>query len=100
MTDFKQWQGLRQLLNDAVEHGASAVQRVHLATARRPFAIAESIPAIAEPARAIHVVHDAIVSQVYDNIRLVNAIVAKTVETALDAAEQNAAPAQKDADEP
>ena len=90
MTDFKQWQGLRALLNDAVEHGASAVQRVHLATARRPFAIVESIPAIAETARTVHVVHDTIVSQVYDNIRLVNAIVGKTLEVAIEALEERA----------
>jgi hypothetical protein len=95
MADFKQLQGLRALLNDAVEHGASAIQRVHLATAGRPFAIAKQIPGIAEPARTVQLVHDAIVSQVYDNIRLVNAIVGKTLETAIDAIEENAnAPSQ------
>jgi hypothetical protein len=91
MTDWKQWQGLRALINDAVEHGTTAVQRVHLATANRPFAVVESIPSIAEAARTVHGVHDAFVNQVYDNIRLVNAIVGKTLEAGLGAMEEREA---------
>jgi hypothetical protein len=90
MKNIKHWQGLRALVNDAVEHGASAIQRVHLATAKRPFAIAEQIPGIAESAQTVHLIHDAVVSNVYDTIRLVNVVVGKTLETALDALDEGA----------
>ncbi len=81
MADLKQWRGLRALITDAVEHGASAIERVHLATARRPFAIIELIPGIDAPTRAIHQMHDAIVSNTYASVREVN----RAVGTALDA---------------
>lgn len=81
MADLKQWRGLRALITDAVEHGASAIERVHLATANRPFTIIEQVPGIDEPTRAIHAVHDAIVSNTYTTIREVN----RAVGTALDA---------------
>ncbi len=35
MTDFKRLRGLKSLLADAVEHGASAIERVHQKTADR-----------------------------------------------------------------
>ncbi len=62
--------GLAALLRDAVIHGATAVQRVHAATAARPCAVLEAIPVIALPTRVVHVVHDATVSIVYGSIRL------------------------------
>ena len=43
--------GLRALLEDVVEHGSSAVERVHRETAERTFAVLEAIPPVAAPAR-------------------------------------------------
>ena len=71
---MKRWQGLRALVGDAVEHGATAIERVHLETARRPFTIMEQIPPLAEPAQNIREVHDTIVSGVYASVRLVNQV--------------------------
>ena len=85
MADLKRWRGLVALINDAVEHGSSAVERVHLATARRPFWVIEQVPGIAEPTRAIHDVHDAIVSGVYQQIRSVNRLAGKAIDAALEA---------------
>jgi hypothetical protein len=90
MNDFKRWRGLRALITDAVEHGASAIERVHLSTARRPFDVIQQIPSVAEPAQNIHEVHDTIVSGVYTTIRLVNRAVGQTLEHALVALENNA----------
>jgi hypothetical protein len=80
---MKRWQGLRALVSDAVEHGATAIERVHLETARRPFTIIEQIPELAQPAQNIREVHDTIVSGVYTSVRLVNQLVGKTLDAAL-----------------
>ena len=85
MKDIKRWRGLRALIGDAVEHGASAIERVHLETARRPFAILEQVPAVSQPAQDIHAVHDTVVSGVYTSVRLVNRAVGKTLDAVLDA---------------
>lgn len=87
MKDVARWKGLRTLIGDAVEHGASAIERVHLATARRPFDVLERIPGIAAPAKGIHQVHDAIVAGTYGAVRAVNRAVGLALDTALDAAD-------------
>jgi len=87
MTDFKRLRGLKALVQDVVEHGSTAVQRVHLETAARPFVILELIPGIAAPAHTVRQVHDLYVSGVYGTIRAVNRVVGKTLDVALDVAE-------------
>jgi hypothetical protein len=84
MTDLKRWRGLVALINDAVEHGSSAIERVHLATARRPFWVIEQIPGVAEPTRTIHTIHDAVVTGVYQQIRVVNRIAGKVLDATLE----------------
>ncbi len=89
MTESKERKRLRgaaALLGDAVEHGTSAIERVHLATAARPFAVLEAIPPTAIVARGVHVAHDAIASGVYGTIRAVNRLARVAVSAALDAA--------------
>lgn len=90
MKDVKRWRGLCALVGAAVDQGACAIERVHLETARRPFAILEQIPGVAEPALGIHQVHDTVVSGVYDAVRLVNRVVGTTLDTALDALDTEA----------
>jgi hypothetical protein len=84
MKDVKRWKGLRALIGEAVEHGASAIERVQLATAKRPFDVMEQIPGIAEPVKGIHQAHDVIVSSTYDAVRLVNRAVGRALDAALD----------------
>lgn len=100
MADLTRWRGLTALLADAVEHGASAVERVHLATARRPFAIIEQVPGIAAPTHAIHTVHDAIVSGVYGQVRFVTRLVGKAADATLEAFDEGPAAAEGGAEEP
>lgn len=77
------WRGLGELLLDAVEHGSTAVERVQIETARRPFALLERIAAVAAPARGIHAVHDAAVSGVHAAIRGVTRLARATLVVAL-----------------
>ena len=71
-TGKKRLLGLRALLEDVVEHGSSAVERVHRETAERTFAVLAAIPPVAGPARVVHDVHDAALTGVYGSVRLVN----------------------------
>jgi hypothetical protein len=77
------WVGLSSMLKDAVEQGSIAVEKIHMATARRPFAILESIPALGPPAELVHEVHDLIVTSTYKQIRFWNSAVQKVVQVAL-----------------
>jgi hypothetical protein len=88
MTDVKRWRGLRALIGDAVEHGSAAIERVHLETARRPFAILEQVPGIGERAHTIHQIHDGVVSTVYATIRDVNRALGDAIDAALDQLDQ------------
>jgi hypothetical protein len=87
MVDLKRLRGLRALIEDAVEHGSGAIERVHLATAARPFGVLERIPPTALVARAVHVAHDAIATGVYGTIRATNRLVGVAATMALDIAE-------------
>jgi hypothetical protein len=87
MTDPKQlerWRGLAALANDLVEHGSAAVERVHMRTAERPFRILEQIPAVAVPARVVHVVHDVTVTSVYATIRIANRVLRASIGAGLE----------------
>ena len=84
MSKLNRLRGLRTLLEDAVEHGTSAVERVHRATAARPFEVLDLIPPVAPAARGVRVVHDATVAGVYETIRQVNHLVGVTLSAALD----------------
>jgi hypothetical protein len=83
MSNMQRWKGLSSLVGDAVEHGSKAVERIHMATARRPFEIIERIPVIAEPTKVVHGVHDAIVTNTYNQIRFWNSLVQSVVQSAL-----------------
>ncbi|MGO9839435.1 MAG: hypothetical protein ACLP1X_35090 [Polyangiaceae bacterium] len=87
MVDLKRLRGLRALIEDAVEHGSGAIERVHLATAARPFAVLERIPPTALVARSVHVAHDAIATSVYGTIRATNRLLGAAAAIALDVAE-------------
>jgi hypothetical protein len=83
MSKLGRWRGLSALIGDVIEHGATAVERIHMATARRPFQIIELIPPIAAPTKLVHGIHDAIVTNTYNQIRWVNSTVQKVVQAAL-----------------
>lgn len=88
--------GLKNLIIDAVDHGAGAIEKVHLGTAKRTFDVLEAIPGIDEPTKVAHVVHDASVAGVYGAVRLVTRVVGVVLDAAIDVAEYEAVEAKRD----
>ena len=87
MKDAKTWRGIGKLIGEAVEQGASAIERVHLATAKRPFDVLKKLPSISAPVEDIQAVHDALVSTAYGAVRAVTQVVSKTVDVTLESLE-------------
>jgi hypothetical protein len=90
MNDLKRLRGALTLLTDAVDQGAAAIQKVHLATAERPFTVLEAIAPTAPVARIVHAAHDTIASGVYATIRATSRLVGAAATAAVDAAEKAA----------
>jgi len=85
---IKRLRGLVALLGSTVENGASAVERIHTATARTPFRVLEQTPSlIATPAALVEKVQSATVAGVYESIRLITRVAVKALDVALDAAD-------------
>jgi hypothetical protein len=72
--------GLKQLVQDTVEHGSRAVERIQIEAAKRPFDLLEQIPPIKAPVQDAREIHDTIVSAVHRVIRLTNRIAGETVD--------------------
>ncbi|MBC7171157.1 MAG: hypothetical protein H5U40_01955, partial [Polyangiaceae bacterium] len=69
-TKIKRMRGLKDLLVDAVDHGAGAIEKVHLGTTARTFAVLDAIPVVALPSQGVKVIHDTSVRGVYGAVRL------------------------------
>jgi len=82
------WRGLQRLVEDAVEHGSRAIERVQVESARRPFAILESLPGLGPFARAVHALHDASSATTHLTIRGVNSLVGVVLRPAIDRLER------------
>lgn len=93
-TQTVRWQGLRVLLQDAVEHGSRAIERVQKRTAARTFDVLEAIPLVSEPAHLVRLFHDGMVTGVHAAIRLTSRGVGEIARLALDVVEHNEAMAQ------
>ena len=85
-SSIAQWKGVAALVTDAVVGGASAIERVHLAVASRPFDVLEQIPVVAAPAGMVRVVHDLSTRASYASVRGVARLVGRVVDVALDCA--------------
>jgi hypothetical protein len=85
---MNRWRGLKSLIQDGVEHGSRAIERVQLQTARLPFEVLEQIPLVALPARGVHQIHDAAVAGTHGMIRLVNRVLGDTVDVVLSVVEE------------
>lgn len=91
---MKKLRGLKDLLVEAVEGGATALERLQKDAASTPFRVLEAVPALGPAARVVHTVHDASVSLVYGVVRGVTRAVDAGADVALDVAEQRLAQAQ------
>jgi len=84
------WRGLQRLVEDAVEHGSRAIERVQVESATRPFALLESLPGLGPAVRAVHVLHDASAASTHLTIRGVNSLVGVMLRPAIDLLERGA----------
>jgi hypothetical protein len=85
---LKKWRGLKDLVQAAVDKGATAIEEVHRHTSARPFELLEKVPGIAAPVRGVRQLHDLAVAVTYGMVRWVNRLAGKTVDVALDALER------------
>jgi hypothetical protein len=97
--NIDKWRGLKAMVQDAVEQGAAAVERVHLETAKRPFGVIKSIAPLEKPTEGIEAIHDTIVSGAYASVRLVNKLAGRAVDAALDVLEDTKGKGTADAAE-
>lgn len=93
MVAMDRWRGLKALVQDTVEHGSRAVERLQKETAKRPFDLLEQIPPLQLPVKGIREIHDVAVSGVHGVIRLVNRVAGDTLDVVLDGIEQRKEPA-------
>ncbi len=70
--DWKRLRGLKRLLHEGVNRGASFVEKHHRQTAEKPFDALESIDPVAGPTKIIRRMHDGVVSLTYESIRALN----------------------------
>lgn len=71
-------------LFEAIDGITEQVGEMHGAIAKRPFDIAEHVPAVREPVAGIRVVHDGITSSVYASVRAAASIAGRVVSGVLD----------------
>jgi pimeloyl-ACP methyl ester carboxylesterase len=77
-------EGYRALLQDAVHHGATAIQQVQEELARRPYAVLEQIPPLERPARLVRSAHFSATRGVYGTIRAINATAGAALRGGID----------------
>lgn len=81
----KRWRGLKELVQDGIDHGSTAVEQVHRETARWPFDILERIPSLYLPTHGVRVLHDATLTVVYSAIRVTNRALGQVADVVIDA---------------
>jgi hypothetical protein len=81
---IRRLRGAVALVADGVDAVAREAQRAHEVLARRPYALLSRIEPIAAPVRAVEGVQAAITEAAYGSVRVLNAIVAAAVTTAID----------------
>ncbi|WP_164020410.1 hypothetical protein [Pyxidicoccus trucidator] len=91
---MKRWRGLKALVQDVVDKGATAVEGVHKRTAAVPFRLLRKIRPLEAPVRRVHELHDLAVSTSYAMVRLVNRVAGKTVDVTLDVLEKRSGKAR------
>ena len=76
-------QGLAALLQDGVEHGSRAIEKVQLQVIARPIVLLEQLPPLAAPAKLVHTALDLAVRTTHGSVRAVNAVVGASLSRLL-----------------
>ncbi len=85
---------LKALIHDAVDATTLLVEEGHNATARQVVGALKKVPALAQPTQTVEDLRQAGTSGVLSSIRLVNRVVERVTDAALDLAPQAPAPAE------
>ncbi len=80
--------GAQRLVEDAVHHGSNIVETIQKETAQRTFSILEKIPVVAPVSQLVQGIFNATVSLSHGGVRLVNKAVHRTIDVALEQAEE------------
>ncbi len=80
--------GLTELVEDAVQHGTIAVEKVHQSVARTPLDAVAVVPPLAATARRIAAWQAHAIATTYATIRVTSAAAAELVRVCLDAADR------------
>ncbi len=80
--------GLAQLVQDAVDKSATAIEDVHLTVANEPLNILKKIPALKSPVSGIQKIINLTITSMYEIIRTVNRETGNMVKLVLEKAEK------------
>ncbi len=80
---MKRWLGLKDLVEDAVEHGSFAVERVHQHVASTPLRLLAQVPPLAPAARQVISLQHGMISVTYELVRSANRLAGAVVGTTL-----------------
>ncbi len=72
---WKRVRGIKQLIHDSVDRGASFVERHHRHAAEKPFRILEQVDGVAAPAKLVEQIYFGVVGASYESVRVVNKLV-------------------------
>jgi hypothetical protein len=80
----KERQSLAELIEEAVDKGATAVEEIHKSIADLPLKLLEESELVRKPAREVRRLQDRAISAIYDVVRDTNRRVAKLVSEFVD----------------
>ena len=63
---------VQEIVEKAIEDGATTVEQVHLSIASMPFDVLEKVDALQKPVGKAREIHDQTVGNIYETIRLLN----------------------------
>ena len=63
---------VQEIVEKAIEDGATTVEQVHLSIASMPFDMLEKVDALQKPVGKAREIHDQTVGNIYETIRLIN----------------------------
>lgn len=63
---------VQEIVEKAIEQGATTVEQVHRSIASMPFDILEKVEALQKPVGKAREIHDQSVGNIYETIRLLN----------------------------
>ncbi|KPA12809.1 histone [Candidatus Magnetomorum sp. HK-1] len=80
--------GIKDLVQAAIDKGATSVEEVHMSIANMPLNVLEKVSLLESPAKEIKKIHEKSVGSVYNLIRKINNEAGEIAETLINKAEK------------